>query len=87
MATRNYPLDEPLPGSGYTAKSLGFDGVSVKDNAQGGLHVSCWKGADENTSAYRFSYDIDADGNYIPRSAHYTDNMSYVLREMGWDRW
>jgi len=74
-----------LPGSNRCIADLGVDGASVRDNSDGGKHVTIWNGREDGPE--RYSYDVDRSGNYIPGTLHYTDNMADVLRKMGHTRW
>lgn len=76
---------DTLPGSSLSANDLDCDGANIKDTPDGGKHVTIWKGQEDGP--YRYSYEIDRDGNYKPGTAHYTDAMSHVLQKMGHKKW
>ncbi len=73
--SKDYPPDEPLPGSERSANEAGMEGASTKEKSDGGTHVTVHHGKDADNPE-RYSYDVDKDGNYKPGSGHYTDNSS-----------
>jgi|CXWL01.1.fsa_nt_gi hypothetical protein len=71
-----------LPGSDRTAADLGADGASVREDRDGSKHVTVW-----NRDGSRFSYDVDWEGNFVERSAHYTDAASELMADKFNRRW
>lgn len=71
-----WPDYKPLPASDRSVNDLrskGITGVTVKQNPDGGYHVTMFSHEE------RYSYDTDPRGNFIQKRAHYTDKAAELL--------
>lgn len=73
---------QPLPGSDRSPQDLKADGSSVRTNSDGSKHVTIW-----SREGSRYSYDVDAKGQFVKGSAHFTDEAAKKLAEGGNTRW
>ena len=63
---------DTLPGMSRCAADIDCDGGIVLVRDDGSLSIAVWVANSESRPSVRFSYKIDAKGNYILGSARYS---------------
>ncbi len=75
---------DTLPGTSYCAADMDCDGAMVIVRDDGSLSVAVWvESSGSNRPSIRYSYQIDAQANYILGSARYsTKKLDDLLHDM-----
>ncbi len=75
---------DTLPGISRCPADIDCDGGLVVVRDDGSLSVAVWVTNSENRPSIRFSYKMDAKGNYILGSARYSaKKLDDLVRSMG----
>lgn len=72
---------DTLPGTQRSAGDLDCDGATIIRSEDGSLRVSVWIDNTQQTLAIRYSYELDADGQYILGSARYAGGHHSIIAD------